>query len=99
MGSNMMRQSVPLMNPEPPIVATGMESVVAKDSRAAIYSDFSGIIEYVDSNKIIIKTDGEPEELELMAVEKFKEYNLNKFLRTNQNTCTNQRPVVSVGDK
>ena len=99
MGSNMMRQSVPLMNPEPPIVATGMESIVAKDSRAAIYSDFSGSIEYVDSNRIIIKTDGEPEELELMAVEKFKEYNMNKFLRTNQNTCINQRPVVNVGDK
>ena len=99
MGSNMMRQSVPLMNPEPPIVATGMEKVVAKDSRAAIYSDDEGVVSYVDSEKIIIETSGEPEELELMKKEKFKEYNLRKFLRTNQNTCINQRPVVNVGDK
>ena len=77
MGSNMMRQSVPLMNPEPPIVATGMEKVVAKDSRAAIYSDDEGIVSYVDSDKIIIETSGEPEELELMKKEKFKEYNLS----------------------
>ena len=99
MGSNMMRQSVPLMNPEPPIVATGMEKVVAKDSRAAIYSEDDGLINYVDADKIIIETSGEPEELELMKKEKFKEYNLRKFLRTNQNTCINQKPVVNVGDK
>ena len=99
MGSNMMRQSVPLMNPEPPIVATGMEKVVAKDSRAAIYSEDDGLINYVDADKIIIETSGEPEELELMQKEKFKEYNLRKFLRTNQNTCINQKPVVNVGDK
>jgi len=98
MGSNMMRQSVPLMNPEPPIVATGMEKVVAKDSRAAIYSDYSGKIHYADAEKIILETSGEPEELELMRKEKYKEYSLKKFLRTNQNTCVNQRPVVSVGD-
>ena len=99
MGSNMMRQSVPLMNPEPPIVATGMEKVVAKDSRAALYSDYEGIVKYVDAEKIILETTGEPEELELMKKEKYKEYSLSKFLRTNQNTCINQRPVVSVGDK
>ena len=99
MGSNMMRQSVPLMNPEPPIVATGMEKVVAKDSRAALYSDYEGIVKYVDAEKIILETTGEPEELELMKKEKYKEYSLSKFLRTNQNTCINQRPVVSLGDK
>ena len=99
MGSNMMRQSVPLMNPEPPIVATGMEEVVARDSRAAIYSEDNGSVKYADADKIIIETSGEPEELELMKKEKYKEYSLRKFLRTNQNTCINQRPVVSVGDK
>ena len=99
MGSNMMRQSVPLMNPEPPIVATGMESLVAKDSRAAVYSEDNGVVEYVDATKIIIRTKGEPEELELMPKEKFKEYGLRKFLRTNQNTCINQRPTVRVGSK
>ncbi|MAV65060.1 MAG: DNA-directed RNA polymerase subunit beta [Candidatus Marinimicrobia bacterium] len=99
MGSNMMRQSVPLMNPEPPIVATGMESLVAKDSRAALYSTHDGEVNYVDANKISIKTKGEPEELELMPKEKYKEYSLRKFLRTNQNTCINQRPTVNVGDK
>ena len=79
MGSNMMRQSVPLMNPEPPIVATGMEEVVAKDSRAAIYSEDSGSVKYADADKIIIETSGEPEELELMKKEKYKEYSLRKF--------------------
>ncbi|MAX09263.1 MAG: DNA-directed RNA polymerase subunit beta, partial [Candidatus Marinimicrobia bacterium] len=84
---------------EPPIVATGMEKVVAKDSRAAIYSDYSGVVHYADAEKIILETSGEPEELELMKKEKYKEYSLKKFLRTNQNTCVNQRPVVSVGAK
>jgi DNA-directed RNA polymerase subunit beta len=99
MGSNMMRQSVPLLQPERPIVSTGMESMVAKDSRSAIVSKHSGIVFEVDANKIILETDGEPEEIELNPREKYITYTLKKFLRTNQNTCINQKPIVKPGDK
>ena len=99
MGSNMMRQSVPLLQPEKPIVGTGMESTVAKDSRSAISSKHNGVISSVDSKHITIETDGESEDIELNPVEKFYTYSLKKFLRTNQNTCINQKPIVKVGDK
>ena len=98
MGSNMMRQSVPLLQPERPIVSTGMEPVVAKDSRSAIVSEFKGKISEVDSRKIVIETAGEPQEIELNPREKYVTYSLKKFLRTNQNTCINQKPIVSPGD-
>ena len=99
MGSNMMRQSVPLLQPEKPIVGTGMESTVAKDSRSAITSKHNGVVSSVDANHITIQTKGEKEDIELNPVEKFYTYSLKKFLRTNQNTCINQKPIVSVGDK
>jgi len=99
MGSNMMRQSVPLLQPEKPIVGTGMESTVAKDSRSAIASKHNGIVSSVDANHITIQTKGEKEDIELNPVEKFYTYSLKKFLRTNQNTCINQKPIVNVGDK
>ena len=99
MGSNMMRQSVPLINPEIPIVGTGMEKIVAIDSRSAVVSNVNGIIVEVDSNKIVIETESQPIELELNPDEKFSIYNLKKFLRTNQNTCINQKPIVKLGQK
>ncbi len=99
MGSNMMRQSVPLLQPEKPIVGTGMESTVAKDSRSAMASKHNGIVSSVDANHITIQTAGEKEDIELNPVEKFYTYSLKKFLRTNQNTCINQKPIVKVGDK
>ena len=99
MGSNMMRQSVPLLQPEKPIVGTGMESTVAKDSRSAIASKHNGVVSSVDANHITIQTKGEKEDIELNPVEKFYTYSLKKFLRTNQNTCINQKPIVNVGDK
>ena len=99
MGSNMMRQSVPLLQPERPIVSTGMESVVAKDSRSAVVTDYDGVISEVDSKKIVIETEGVPDEIELNPREKYATYSLKKFLRTNQNTCINQKPIVSPGDK
>tara|TARA_S200000501_G_scaffold245021_1_gene229391 strand:+ start:4318 stop:8061 length:3744 start_codon:yes stop_codon:yes gene_type:complete len=99
MGSNMMRQSVPLLQPEKPIVGTGMESTVAKDSRSAMASKHDGIISSVDANHITIQTAGEKQDIELNPVEKFHTYSLKKFLRTNQNTCINQKPIVKVGDK
>ena len=99
MGSNMMRQSVPLIKPEPPIVGTGMESRVALDSRAAVTSPCDGYIEDVDAKTIVIRSEGQPAELELVPDENKKSVNLKKLLRTNQNTCVNQRPIVSPGEK
>ena len=99
MGSNMMRQSVPLLQPEKPIVGTGMESTVAKDSRSAMASKHDGIVSSVDANHITIQTAGEKQDIELNPVEKFHTYSLKKFLRTNQNTCINQKPIVKVGEK
>ena len=99
MGSNMMRQSVPLLQPEIPIVGTGMEKTLAVDSRSAVVSKHSGTISKIDSKEIIIETDGQPEELELNKKEKFIKYSLKKFLRTNQNTCINQKPIVKLNQK
>ena len=91
MGSNMMRQSVPLLQPEKPIVGTGMESTVAKDSRSAMASNHDGIVSSVDATHITVQTAGEKQDIELNPVEKFHTYSLKKFLRTNQNTCINQK--------
>ena len=97
MGSNMMRQSVPLMSPQAPIVGTGMEPVVAKDSRACLLSDVAGKITYVDAEKIQIKIKDINPELDLVKKEEEKTFLLRKFLRSNQNTCINQKPRVKVG--
>ena len=99
MGSNMQRQSVPLMNPDSPIVGTGLEGKVAVDSRSAVVSPVNGRIHYVDSEKIIIKTNEVPEDLTLIDGENLVKIDFRKFKRTNQNTCQNQRPIVSEGDK
>ena len=99
MGSNMQRQSVPLMNPDSPIVGTGLEGKVAIDSRSAVISPVGGIVHYVDSEKIIIKTNEVPEDLTLIEGENLVKIEFRKFKRTNQNTCQNQRPIVSEGDK
>ncbi len=99
MGSNMQRQSVPLMNPDAPIVGTGMEGKVAVDSRAAVVSPVSGRVDYVDSEKIVIKTYDVPEDLTLIEGENLITIKLRKYKRTNQNTSQNQRPIVSRGDK
>ena len=99
MGSNMMRQSVPLLRPEAPIVGTGMEKVVAEDSRSVVVSDVSGVVEEVDAKKIVIRTKGEPEELKLVQDENRKTFNLKKLLRTNQNTSINQVPRVLPGQE
>jgi DNA-directed RNA polymerase subunit beta len=102
MGSNMQRQSVPLLKPESPIVGTGMEKKVARDSRALILAEDDGGVEYVDSDKIIVKYDVNPYSIE--ALTSFNEvrretYNLIKFHGTNQETCTTQRPSVSEGQR
>jgi DNA-directed RNA polymerase subunit beta len=99
MGSNMQRQAVPLLRPEAPIVGTGMEKKVASDSRAIIVAEDNGVVEYVDSTKIVVKYDINPNSIE--AITNFNDlrrvtYNLIKFHGTNQETCINQRPVVRV---
>jgi DNA-directed RNA polymerase subunit beta len=99
MGSNMMRQAVPLLNPERPIVGTGIEARVAQDSRVLINAEGDGIVEYVDSVQIIIRYARLEEERLVSFDEDIKVYNLTKFSRTNQNTCINLRPIVRKGDK
>ncbi len=102
MGSNMQRQAVPLIHPEAPIVGTGMEAKVARDSGALIISDVDGVVEKVDSEKIIIKVDpGSVEDVRQILTGEAQrvEYRLLKFVRTNQNTAINQRPIVSEGQR
>nr|MBC8294234.1 DNA-directed RNA polymerase subunit beta [Pelagibacterales bacterium] len=98
MGSNMMRQAVPLLRPESPIVGTGLETSVASDSRVLINADRAGIVEYVDANKIIINHDLNSEEKLLSFDEPKQTYNLIKFKKTNQGTCVNLKPIVKKGD-
>ena len=102
MGSNMQRQAVPLLRPEAPIVGTGMEKKVAADSRAIIVAEDDGVVEYVDSDKIVVKYDINPNSIE--AITSFNDlrrvtYRLIKFHGTNQETCINQRPVVHEGQR
>ncbi len=99
MGSNMQRQSVPLMMPESPIVGTGLETKVATDSRTAIVSPVDGIIDYVDAEKILIRSSEVPDELTLTEHTNIVEIPLKKYQRTNQNSSQNQRPLVSVKKK
>ncbi|MCS7180532.1 MAG: DNA-directed RNA polymerase subunit beta, partial [bacterium] len=95
MGSNMQRQAVPLVKPESPIVKTGMEKYVVRDSGAVIKAKNSGIVEYVDAEKIIIKR----EKPGLFPWEEKDIYYLKKFVKTNQDTCFHQRPIVKIGDR
>jgi DNA-directed RNA polymerase subunit beta len=99
MGSNMQRQSVPLMNPSAPIVGTGIEAKVAKDSYAALASPVDGIVTFVDSNKIIVKSDDLPDDLTLSKGSNLFKLPLKKFWRTNQNSCQNQKPRVKIGQR
>ena len=99
MGSNMMRQAVPLLLPESPIVGTGLERQVASDSRILINAEDSGKVDYVDADKIII-TYSRNQEQKLTSFDSGTiTYNLTKFKKTNQGTCVNLKPIVSKGDK
>ena len=89
MGSNMQRQAVPLLKPEAPIVATGVEYRIAHDSGVVVIAKNAGVVKYVDANTIVIKTDDGQEDT----------YQLAKFQRSNQNTCINQHPIVSKGQR
>ena len=94
MGSNMQRQAVPLLTSSSPMIGTGMENVVARDSGVTLVARRSGVVEDVDSTRIVIRasepaTDGDGSPVDI--------YKLTKFQRTNQNTCFNQRPIVAQG--
>jgi len=95
MGSNMMRQAVPLLKPESPLVGTGIESDVALDSGVTIVSKRDGIVDKIDGKRIVIKATEETD----FSKSGVDIYNLQKFKRSNQNTCINQKPLVRVGDK
>ena len=95
MGSNMMRQAVPLLKPEAPLVGTGIESDVALDSGVTIVAKRDGVVDKIDGKRIVIKASSEKD----FSKSGVDIYNLQKFKRSNQNTCINQKPLVRVGDK
>ena len=99
MGSNMQRQSVPLLKTDAPIVATGMEKVVARDSKSVLLSPVSGKVVHVDAKKIIIKDSNYKHGSLLKQDEDLRTVELIKYSRSNQNTCYNQKVLVGVGDK
>ena len=99
MGSNMMRQAVPLMKPQAPIVGTGLEKRVALDSRSLILAEGKGVVQYVDANKISIKYDLNDDQRLISFDNDIKIYDLIKFRRTNQDTCINLKPLVFKGDR
>jgi len=95
MGSNMQRQAVPLLRADAPLVGTGMERTVAHDSGAAVVARHDGVVEAVDASRIVVRIDEGQEDEMGTGVDI---YNLIKFIRSNQNTCLNQKPIVEVGD-
>ena len=99
MGSNMMRQAVPLLNPEIPLVGTGIEKAVAEDSRVLLNAEADGVVEYVDSTKIVIRHKRTETERLVSFEDDLKEYKLTKYQRTNHSTAINLRPIVRKGDK
>ena len=99
MGSNMQRQAVPLLRPDSPIVGTGLEGKIARDSRAGIVAEGPGEVTFADATRIIVKYDLEKEDADVAFEDPVKVYHLTKFRRTNQDTCINQRPVVKAGQR
>ncbi|MCG8409948.1 MAG: DNA-directed RNA polymerase subunit beta [Bacteroidales bacterium] len=99
MGSNMMRQAVPLLQPQAPIVGTGLEEHVVSDARIQISAEGNGVVEYVDAEEIIVKYDRTEEERFVSFDDDTVRYKLTKFAKTNQNTCVNLRPIVKKGQE
>ncbi|GIZ14918.1 DNA-directed RNA polymerase subunit beta [Capnocytophaga catalasegens] len=99
MGSNMMRQAVPLLRPEAPIVGTGLEQRIATDARVLMNAEREGTVQYVDADKIIIEYDRTDEEKLVSFEEDLTTYDLIKFRKTNQGTCINLKPIVRKGDR
>ncbi|MDP4798973.1 MAG: DNA-directed RNA polymerase subunit beta, partial [Crocinitomicaceae bacterium] len=99
MGSNMQRQAVPLLRPNAPIVGTGIEQLVARDSRVLINAEGSGTVEYVDANEIVIRYDWNDQDKLVSFESEVMRYSLTKFMKTNQSTCINLKPIVQKGDR
>jgi len=99
MGSNMQRQAVPLLKPNSPIVGTGIEELVARDSRVLINAEGEGTVVYVDANEIVIKYDWNEEDRLVSFDSETKSYKLTKFTKTNQSTCINLKPIIAKGDR
>lgn len=99
MGSNMQRQAVPLLKPSSPIVGTGIERLVARDSRVLINAEGSGMVEYVDANEIVIRYDWDADDKLVSFDSEVKTYTLTKFKKTNQSTTINLKPIVKKGDR
>ena len=99
MGSNMMRQAVPLLRPEAPIVGTGIEGTTAQDSRNLVIAEGSGEVEYVDANEIIVSYDRTEEEQFVSFDDNKKRYYLPKYRKTNQSTSVNLRPIINKGER
>src|SRR6185369_13184810 len=95
MGSNMQRQAVPLLRTDAPLVGTGMERVVARDSGVTVLAKRGGVVESVDANRIVIKADKPSDSGRDPGIDI---YNLTKYQRSNQSTCINQKPIVQEGD-
>jgi DNA-directed RNA polymerase subunit beta len=99
MGSNMQRQAVPLLQPEAPLVGTGMEHIVARDSGAIVVARRSGVVEYVSANRVVVRAESRSRKADPVQDLPLDIYNLTKYRRSNQNTCINQRPIVRKGDR
>jgi DNA-directed RNA polymerase subunit beta len=99
MGSNMMRQAVPLLKPEAPIVGTGIEGNVVQDSRLMVAAEGEGVIKYVDANEIVVEYDRTDEQRFLSFDDDIKRYKLPKYKKTNQNTCLNLQPIAKKGQR
>ncbi len=99
MGSNMQRQAVPLLRPEAPIVGTGLEPLVARDSRVLVNAEGEGVVEYVDANEIVIRYNRTDADRLISFDDDIKRYQLTKFRKTNQSTCINLKPIVKKGEK
>src|SRR5207302_349357 len=99
MGSNMQRQAVPLLQPEAPLVGTGMEHVVARDSGAVIVAKRPGVVEYVSADRIVVRAESRSKKTDPVQDLPLDIFNLTKYRRSNQNTCINQTPVVRKGQR
>src|SRR5437016_3541414 len=99
MGSNMQRQAVPLLQPEAPLVGTGMEHVVARDSGSVVVSKRPGVVEYVSADRVVVRAESRSKKTDPVQDLPLDIYNLTKYRRSNQNTCINQKPIVRKGQK
>jgi DNA-directed RNA polymerase subunit beta len=99
MGSNMQRQAVPLLQPEAPLVGTGMEHIVARDSGAVVVAKRAGVVESVSADRIVIRTESRGKKADPVQDRTLYIHNLTKYRRSNQNTCVNQKPIVRKGQR